>query len=108
MKLLYATDLHGDKNKYEKVLKLAVERDIKLIVNGGDMLPKQGDRHKEQPIFINEYLKDYFQRLQVHGITYLAILGNDDLLAVDELFSAVCSEFDNVYDIAGSKVDIGG
>jgi len=108
MKLLYVTDLHGDKNKYEKVLELAVESGIRLIVNGGDMLPKQGDRHKEQPIFINEYLRNYFQRLQEHDITYLAILGNDDLLAVDELFSAICSEVDNVHDIAGSKVDIEG
>ena len=108
MKLLYVTDLHGDKNKYEKVLEFAVGSDIKLIVNGGDMLPKQCDRHKEQPIFINEYLRDYFQRLQKQSITYLAMLGNDDLLAVDELFSAVCGEFDNIHDIAGRKVTING
>ena len=108
MKLLYVTDLHGDKSKYEKVLDLAVEGDIKLIVNGGDMLPKLGDRHQEQPLFIQEYLRDYFQRLHEYGITYLAMLGNDDLLAVDELFSAVCGEFDNVHDIAGSKVTVNG
>ncbi len=108
MKFLYVTDLHGDKNKYEKVLELAFESNMKVIVNGGDMLPKQCDRHIEQPIFIKEYLKDYFQRLQNHGIIYLAMLGNDDLLAVDELFSAVCGEFDNVHDIAGRKVNIDG
>lgn len=108
MKFLYVTDLHGDKNKYEKVLNLAVESDIKLIVNGGDMLPKQCDRHREQPIFIKEYLRNYFQRLQKSSITYLTILGNDDLLAVDELFSAVCSEFENVCNIAGNKMSVDG
>ncbi len=108
MKLLYVTDLHGDKNKYEKVLEIAIEKKIKLIVNGGDMLPKQCNRHKEQPIFINVYLRDYFQRLQKHDISYLAMLGNDDLLVIDKLFSDICSEFDNVYDIAGNKVTING
>lgn len=108
MQFIYATDLHGDKNKYEKVLELAVESDVKLIINGGDMLPKQGDRHTEQPIFITEYLKDYFQRLQGYGITYLAILGNDDLLAIDGLFQSVCNEFSNVHDIAGRKIEIDG
>lgn len=107
MKLLYVTDLHGDKEKYRKVLELAVNSDIKLIVNGGDILPKQCDRHKEQPLFINEFLRDYFYELKKHGISYLAMLGNDDLLSLDDLFADVCNEFDNVYNIAGSKVVIG-
>lgn len=108
MKLLYVTDLHGDKNKYEKIFDIAVEKEISLIVNGGDMLPKQCDRHREQPAFIKEYLRDYFQRLKEKEITYLAMLGNDDLLILDKLFSNVCSEFENVHDIAGSLVAVGG
>lgn len=108
MKILYVTDLHGDKNKYRKSLEVAVEKDIKVIVNGGDMLPKQCDRHTEQPIFINNFLKDYFTELQRLNITYLAMLGNDDLLTVDHLFTQVCNEFDNVYNIAGGKVCLNG
>lgn len=108
MKLLYITDLHGDTNKYEKILEIAVKDEIKVIVNGGDMLPKQCDRHSEQPKFIKEYLRDYFQRLQEIGIVYFAMLGNDDLLSLDKLFSSVCGEFDNVYNIAGNKVTFNG
>lgn len=108
MKILYVTDLHGDKNKYRKSLDIAVEKNISVIVNGGDMLPKLGERHLEQPIFINEFLKGYFSELQRHGITYLAMLGNDDLLSVDGLFDTVCGEYENVYNIAGKKVRIGG
>ena len=100
MKILYVTDLHGDKNKYRKSLDIAVEKNISVIVNGGDMLPKLGERHLEQPIFINEFLRDYFSELERHGITYLAMLGNDDLLSVDE--------FENVHNIAGQKVRVGG
>ena len=108
MKILYVTDLHGDKNKYKKILEIAIEEDIKVIVNGGDMLPKQCDRHREQPLFINDFLKEYFIQLQKHHIVYLAMLGNDDLLAVDDLFDELCSQFDNIYNIANKKVCIHG
>lgn len=108
MKILYVTDLHGDKNKYRKSLDIAVEKNIGVIVNGGDMLPKLGERHLEQPIFINEFLRGYFSELERHGITYLAMLGNDDLLSVDGLFDTVCGEFGNVHNIAGKKVRVGG
>ncbi|XBX09056.1 metallophosphoesterase [Enterocloster clostridioformis] len=107
MKLLYVTDLHGDKNKHRKSLDIAVEKNIGIIVNGGDMLPKLGERHLEQPIFINEFLRGYFSELERHGIIYLAMLGNDDLLSVDGLFDTVCREFENVHNIAGKKVRIG-
>ena len=48
MKILYVTDLHGDKNKYRKSLEIAMKQEIRVIVNGGDMLPKLGERHTEQ------------------------------------------------------------
>lgn len=108
MKVLYVTDLHGDKNKYRKSLDIVAEKGISIIINGGDMLPKLGERHLEQPLFINEFLRDYFSELREHNITYLAMLGNDDLLAVDGLFEKVCEEFGNVHNIAGKKVCIGG
>jgi len=71
------------KTVHRKSLDIAAEKNIGVIVNGGDMLPKLGERHLEQPIFINEFLRDYFSELEKHGITYLAMLGNDDLLSVD-------------------------
>ena len=107
MNVLYVTDLHGDKQKYEASLKLAVNKEIKLIVNGGDMLPKLCDRHKEQPRFIDVYLRDYFIRLKEQGITYLCILGNDDLKAIDPLFNEFCDAFDHVHQINDKKIAIG-
>ena len=77
MKILYVTDLHGDKKKYSKILEVAIEKEIKVIVNGGDMLPKKCDRHSEQPFFINGFLYEYFEELKKQDITYLAMLGND-------------------------------
>lgn len=77
MKILYVTDLHGDKNKYRKSLEIAMKQEIRVIVNGGDMLPKLGERHTEQPLFIKGFLSNYFSILQEHNITYLNMLGND-------------------------------
>lgn len=108
MKLLYVTDLHGDKDKYERILNLASDNEINHIVNGGDMLPKYCDRHCEQPRFIKEYLRDYFQRLQNRGIIYFTMLGNDDLRVLEPLFTDVCSEFENVCDIARQKATVLG
>lgn len=108
MKFLYVSDLHGDENKYEKILNLAIELDIKLIVNGGDLLPKLCDRHKQQPTFIKDYLTDYFQRLNDNNITYLTILGNDDLITLDTLFLDVCNDYDNIHYLAGNKIEING
>lgn len=34
MKILYVTDLHGDKEKYKKTLEIAIEKQIDVIVNG--------------------------------------------------------------------------
>lgn len=69
MKILYVTDLHGDKNKYRKSLEIAMKQEIRVIVNGGDMLPKLGERHTEQPLFIKGFLSNYFSILQEHNIT---------------------------------------
>lgn len=106
MKIQYVTDLHGDKEKYKKSLEIAVEQNTHVIINGGDMLPKLGNRHQEQPLFIREFLKDYFVELQKHNIIYLAMLGNDDLLAVDDLFEKTCKDFANIHNIAGKRVCI--
>lgn len=107
MKLLYVTDLHGDKNKYSKILEIAVEKGIDIIVNGGDMLPKQCNRHEEQPRFIKGFLNDYFKECKKYQIRYLCMLGNDDLQSLDHLFESVCEKYNNIYNIAGKKVTIG-
>lgn len=52
-------------------------------------VPKIVDRHVEQPIFIKEYLRDYFKRLQEQDIHYLTLLGNqfvEEMRIEEELF----------------------
>ena len=98
-----------DKATGEKMIVAGKEvKEIKVIVNGGDMLPKQCDRHSEQSFFINGFLDEYFEELKKQDITYLAMLGNDDLLAADEMFDNLCDRFENVCNIAGRKFSVNG
>lgn len=104
MKFLYVTDIHGDKEKYLKLLQIAIEKNYKYIIDGGDMLPKGFGRLEKQTDYINGFLTDYFKKLQDAGITYLCMLGNDDILPMDTIFSNLCKRYDNVFNIANNKV----
>ena len=56
MRFIYACDIHGDEYKYKCLLEQAIKNNIKYLVLGGDLLPKEcGDRFNEQKIFIEEY-----------------------------------------------------
>jgi Icc-related predicted phosphoesterase len=37
MRLIYVTDLHGNHDKYRRVLAIARRRGVDLVVNGGDL-----------------------------------------------------------------------
>ena len=78
-----------------------------MVINGGDMLPKDCDLHR-QGDFIQGYLDEHFGRCEAAGIDYLCYLGNDDLRIFDALFEQTCAKFANVHDIAQRKVKLGG
>ncbi len=44
--------------------------------------------------------------LQIHNSQLAHMLGNDDLLSVDNLFEQTCGGFANVHNIAGKKIRI--
>jgi Icc-related predicted phosphoesterase len=106
MKILYVTDIHGAKWKYERVLEVAEYHKVVAVINGGDMLPK--DELFGQGRFIEEYLNHYFARLERSGIYYLCYLGNDDLRIFDEQFDATCRTFSYIVNLAQRKCTIGG
>ncbi len=85
MRILFVTDLHGNKQKYERLFKAAKEFGAKVVVNCGDMLPKTGDLFC-QGDFITKYLTNHFEKINNARIYYLCLLGNDDLRIFDNLF----------------------
>ena len=106
MKFIYASDVHGDTYKYERLLEQAKQNDIKYIVLGGDILPKNGDRNIIQPEFIENELDKYFNKLKQNDINCILIPGNDDLENFDEKLNNVCDKYSNVYDIDRKKLDV--
>jgi len=107
MKVLFVTDLHGCKWKYERLFEVANDFEVNIVINGGDMLPKDIDSFK-QGEFIANYLDNYFARFNSVGIYYLCYPGNDDLRIFDEQFEDACNKYSFVVYLAQSKFEVGG
>ena len=105
MKIIYTTDLHGNHSKYDELVKSAEELKPEVVINGGDMFPKNMDLHK-QDFFIKNKLHKHFERFEQLEIHYLCCPGNDDLKIFDELFQEECRRFDYVHDVAQKLVTI--
>ena len=102
MKILYVTDLHGHKWKYERIIEIAEKLRVTAIINGGDMLPHNNQQNR----FITEYIDGYFAQLNSAEIYYLYILGNDDPMMLDGLFDDICSRYPFIINLAQRKFKI--
>ena len=107
MKMIFATDLHGSRWKYEKLVGVAKRHRAKIVINGGDMLPKGGNLF-EQDKFITRDLENHFAQFDSAGIYYLCYLGNDDLRIFDQLFEETCRKHPFVTCLAQRKFEMGG
>jgi len=107
MKVLFVTDLHGIMWKYEKIFEIAKELQVKVVINGGDMLPKNMDLFRQNEFIVN-YLDDYFEKFNDSKIHYLCYLGNDDLSIYDKLFDDICNKYSYIHHLAQRKCEIGG
>lgn len=107
MKILYTTDLHGNTSHYDKLFEVAVIEKADIVINGGDMLPKEQDLF-QQDRFITGYLEEHFKKFQEAKIPYLCQLGNDDLSVFDDLFQVSCDGYSLVHNVAQKKVEING
>jgi Icc-related predicted phosphoesterase len=106
MKVLFVTDLHGCKWKYERLFEVAKEFQATVVINGGDLLPKDGNLFT-QGKFITDYLDNHFSRFNSNRIYYLCYLGNDDLRISDELFEETCNKYSFVVCLAQRKFEVG-
>lgn len=108
MKLLYATDLHGDEAKYRRVFEVAREHGVQAVVNGGDMLSMEGDLHETQREFIEGFLSGYFSEFEKAGIYHIGLLGNDDLRIHDARFDRICAPYPHAVNLAQARFELGG
>lgn len=73
----------------------------------GDLLPKKAElRAPIQKRFINGYFKKYLEKLDSENITFIGILGNDDLEINEPDYLEIISNYKNVYNVDNIKADI--
>ena len=106
MKVIYVTDLHGIKEKYEKVYEIAINSKSEIVICGGDMFPLVG--HRMQRKFILDYLHYYFKMYENEGIHFIFILGNDDYAYNDRLVDELLDGFYYIKNISNRMVQING
>ena len=83
MKIVYTSDLHGNKDLYLDLFDLAEKKKAGAIIVGGDMLPISGPfRHsiQSQKDFILSFLEPTLREFlaKVPQSTFYCMLGNDD------------------------------
>jgi Icc-related predicted phosphoesterase len=86
MKFLYTTDLHGNIDKYNKVLDYAISNEYKLIHLGADLLPKGSNILNSQKQFIKTFFKKWSAKAIENKIKVLSFFGNDDLYSRKKYF----------------------
>jgi Icc-related predicted phosphoesterase len=107
MKIVFTTDLHGTEWKYDRLFSAARDLKADVVINAGDMLPKDGELF-QQGEFISSFLKDHFSRFDSAGIYYLSYLGNDDLMIFDKVFEETCNQCSYIIPLAQRKFVLTG
>ncbi|MDP2971612.1 MAG: metallophosphoesterase, partial [Deltaproteobacteria bacterium] len=87
MKVLYASDLHGEIYLYQELLELALSSSAEIIALGGDLLPsfpptkRYEDMIPNQKTFVGQYLLPFFKRvIETTDVKHLFLIpGNWDL-----------------------------
>jgi len=78
VRFLYVTDFHGDRESYVESLRVAVDRSVAAIVNGGDLLPHGRSKTMSEGRAFFPFLREHFGAVRTAGIRMLAMFGNDD------------------------------
>jgi Icc-related predicted phosphoesterase len=80
MKIIYATDLHGAAELYERVFREAEKKEIGAVIIGGDISPYGGlASMKLQNVFLTSYLIPRLERFSIKvGKPVFIMMGNDD------------------------------
>lgn len=103
MKILYATDLHGQSDKFDAVKKVLGDHD--LIILGADILPKgEGTTNKKIIDFIENGLDMFFNQVTT---PIILDFGNDDWLMYYNLFKGIVDLHDHVYISHLNEIKIG-
>ena len=77
MKFVFAADIHGNMSQYQKIFDYLKQKNIPLLVLGGDLTPK--NQELRNPLAQKEFLHNsLFPLIQEYLGRVLIIMGNDD------------------------------
>lgn len=94
LKVLYATDLHGNTICYEKLFEEAIQNQVKAVILGGDICPNKSRNDlkkaiEEQREFLESWLWPKIEDIKKHhNIEFFMITGNDDFKILVSVFEA--------------------
>jgi len=85
-KILYTADLHGSKEFCRKLIDKAQETELRAVVIGGDLCPRNGSTVAESVQFQKEFLNDFFipEFAKLEKDVFV-IMGNDDFRANEHI-----------------------
>jgi uncharacterized protein len=111
MKVLYTSDLHGRRNLYEALFTMAADREVQVVILGGDLLPHHGpfqDTVVEQEEFVISYLQlaleDYCSRSP--DVRIYTLLGNNDWLESHKVMAKLEKQ-GLIQSLDGKRLDLG-
>jgi uncharacterized protein len=110
MRILFTSDLHGRRNLYDELFTLAADRDIQVILLGGDLLPHHGPFQEtvvEQEEFVFSYLLPALQnfRNRRSQVRIYTLLGNNDWSESDKVMAKI-EEQGLVEALDGKRLDL--
>jgi Icc-related predicted phosphoesterase len=90
MRVVYTSDLHGNRAQYSQLLHLAAEQGAQAIVLGGDLLPNDPEPARGmllQREFVRAFFAPWLQRIRTEfrALTVYALPGNEDWASTTDL-----------------------
>jgi len=90
MRVVYTSDLHGNRDHYTQVLHLAAERGARAIILGGDLFPNNHNPARGltlQREFVHTVFGPWLRRIhtQFRALMVYALLGNEDWASTADL-----------------------
>ena len=79
-----------------------------MVINGGDLLPTDGDLIYDQEVFLKWELDEILNQFEKSKIYYLYIPGNDDLQIWDDSFKKMDEEYEYIKNINFNLLSIAG
>lgn len=114
MKILYAVDLHGHLNRFERVFQAATDHNVEAVISGGDnfldlfhMTPMDKAIEAQNNLFAN-FLPRHLKQYEDAKIHWACTLSLHDLETFDKQLTTLCKGSEYLHICQNQIAEIGG